>query len=394
MKKSLVKLFSRRAGHWLFAFLIINGMAAGTVHAQTPAARPPSATAAPAPVAGDEDMPSLKVGDPAPPLTVEKWIKGKPVSKFVPGHIYVIEFWATWCGPCRAVMPHLSEMAARYKDKVTIIGFNVLEISAGKNKSGDYVTKVANFVKNLGDGMDYTVAADVREETTYKEWMTAAGMGGIPSSFIVDGNGKIAWWGHPMVLEDALELVMDGQMTPTKRMSLWQEFKAKNEKRMALAEQMQQLKKAGDNAKALQLADQLIAETIMGKSPFVIAKYELLKSTDPAKAKAYGNEILKTFANDPLTLQDVARTIINNEDAADKALALGIMEQAIQRCAPDDPFAYSTLAGIYFKNGDHKKAVSTQQYVVKLLEDTSLVEQRQEIKDKAREDLAKYKAGK
>lgn len=89
--------------------------------------------------------------------------------------------------------------------------------------------------------------------------------------------------------------------------------------------------------KALRLAHQLIAETIIGKSPFVIAKYELLKSTDPARAKAYGGEIMKIFANDPLTLQDAARTIINNEDAADKALALRIMEQAIQRCATGDP---------------------------------------------------------
>src|SRR6266568_1760611 len=78
-----------------------------------------------APVAAqDADLPpkkerpavSLKPGDLAPALTVTKWLQGRPVPKFEPGGVYVVEFWATWCGPCIAFMPHLAELQARYRD--------------------------------------------------------------------------------------------------------------------------------------------------------------------------------------------------------------------------------------------------------------------------------------
>jgi thiol-disulfide isomerase/thioredoxin len=67
-------------------------------------------------------------GDAAPTLQVDKWLKGEPTKKFEPGKIYVIECWATWCGPCIASMPHVTKMAAKYKDKgVIVIGVDVWE---------------------------------------------------------------------------------------------------------------------------------------------------------------------------------------------------------------------------------------------------------------------------
>ncbi|MEM1422742.1 MAG: TlpA disulfide reductase family protein, partial [Planctomycetota bacterium] len=75
------------------------------------------------PVVADE----LTVGDPAPALTVGQWLKGEPVDAFENGHVYVVEFWATWCGPCIAGMPHLSEVQKEYGDRVTVIGVNIWE---------------------------------------------------------------------------------------------------------------------------------------------------------------------------------------------------------------------------------------------------------------------------
>ena len=68
--------------------------------------------------------PSLKVGDPAPALKATKWLQGTEVKSFEKGKIYIVEFWATWCGPCIVMMPHMSEMQEEYKDKsVTFIGY-------------------------------------------------------------------------------------------------------------------------------------------------------------------------------------------------------------------------------------------------------------------------------
>src|SRR5690242_16512330 len=70
----------------------------------------------------------LNLGDAAPTLTVSTWIKGDKFDKFEPGKTYVIEFWATWCGPCRVSIPHLTELAHKYKDQgVRVLGVDVWE---------------------------------------------------------------------------------------------------------------------------------------------------------------------------------------------------------------------------------------------------------------------------
>lgn len=147
----------------------------------------------------------LNIGDAAPPMKVGKWLKGTPVPRFEPGKVYVVEFWATWCGPCKAAMPHLSELAKKYQGQVTFSGVSVWE-------RGDNVAKqVESFVKGAGDRMSYNVAADTAESTMANTWLRAAGESGIPCSFIVGKDGKIAWIGHPMKLDDVLPKVVAGE---------------------------------------------------------------------------------------------------------------------------------------------------------------------------------------
>ena len=141
--------------------------------------------------------PTLKVGDKAPKLQVAKFVQGEPVKDFEKGKVYLVEFWATWCGPCRASIPHVNELYTKFKDK----GFIVI----GQNCWERDETLVEPFVKKMGDQMTYRVALD--DKSTDKKgamsttWMAAAERKGIPSAFLVDGTGKIAWIGHPMELK-------------------------------------------------------------------------------------------------------------------------------------------------------------------------------------------------
>jgi thiol-disulfide isomerase/thioredoxin len=151
----------------------------------------------------------LKIGDAAPAIAVGKFVKGEPVKSFEPGTVYVMEFWATWCGPCVKAIPHVSELQAKYKDKgVVVIGTSVWERDAAQ-------AKVEPFVKQMGDKMNYRVAVDDRsgdgKGKMAETWMLAAGQNGIPCSFIVDKSGTIAWIGHPMELEKQLEKVVAGE---------------------------------------------------------------------------------------------------------------------------------------------------------------------------------------
>jgi thiol-disulfide isomerase/thioredoxin len=95
---------------------------------------------------------ALKVGDKAPQLTVSKWMQGKAVSAFTPGKTYVVEFWATWCGPCIIMMPHLGELQAEFKDKgLTVIGYTTKDPMNTEQK-------VADFVAKRGPKLGYTFA--------------------------------------------------------------------------------------------------------------------------------------------------------------------------------------------------------------------------------------------
>lgn len=164
-----------------------------------PASLPAAEPAAP--------QPDVLVGGPAPKLKNGKWIQGEPVKEFEKGKCYLVEFWATWCGPCRATIPHLNELHRKFKDKgLIVIGQDVWERDE---------TKVEPFVKKMGDKMTYRVALDDKpgeEGSMAQTWMSAAFASGIPTGFLVDGQGLIAWIGHPMELKEPLiESVLSGK---------------------------------------------------------------------------------------------------------------------------------------------------------------------------------------
>ena len=153
---------------------------------------------------GDEGK--LKVGDSAPPLAVSTWLQGAPVKGFDPGHVYVVEFWATWCGPCRQIMPHVGDLQDEYRDKgVTFIGFT--------SEANDKEAKVNAFVAKQGAKLGYTFAFGSGTET-HNAYMKASGQNGIPCSFVVDKQGRVAYIGHPLFLDFVLPKVLDGTWDP------------------------------------------------------------------------------------------------------------------------------------------------------------------------------------
>jgi len=145
------------------------------------------------------DLPghAAELGDAAAPLAIAEWIKGEPVDLAAAKgkKVVVVEFWATWCGPCRVSIPHLTELQKKYENRgVVIVGVSDEESS-----------KVKPFVSEQGDKMNYTVAID-KNDATSDGYMKRYGQDGIPHAFVIDKEGRIAWHGHPM---SGLDRVLD-----------------------------------------------------------------------------------------------------------------------------------------------------------------------------------------
>jgi thiol-disulfide isomerase/thioredoxin len=151
---------------------------------------------------------TLSVGDPAPQIKVARWVKGNKVERFNLDRIYVVEFWATWCGPCRTSIPHLTELDRQYRSRgVTFVGIAVWEPDA---------KKVKPFVDEMGARMGYNVAvdlvpasADPHEGAMAKGWLNAAGEYFIPTAFVVKED-RVVWIGNPMNLDQPLAAIAAG----------------------------------------------------------------------------------------------------------------------------------------------------------------------------------------
>jgi thiol-disulfide isomerase/thioredoxin len=334
---------------------------------------------------------SLSLGDSAPKLEVKSFVKGEPVSKFESGKNYVVEFWATWCGPCKTSIPHLTELQKK-NPGVTFIGVSVMEQDQ---------SKVKPFVEEMGDKMAYRVAIDSvsekekgNEGAMAKGWMTASGQNGIPCAFIIDKDGKIAWIGHPMEMEKPLEKIVAGT---------WNLEEAKNEKRKAEALQAKMMKlqsklydalRGGDPKQLIGVVDEVISEipaAEMGVGPMKLTA--LIKLDDQEKALEYAQKLAKSdLSKQAVGMNGLAWAILD-PDAGIKpgakliAFALETAKRADEMANSKEAGIADTLGKAYFDSGDTAKAVETQERAVRLAKGSPYEAQIDELKKR----LEKYK---
>ncbi len=155
-------------------------------------------------------------GQPAPALQIAEWVKGEPIARLEPGKVYLVEFWAVWCGPCIANIPHLNALQKRFgRDGLIVIGMTNPDLVAGytgPRKEGNSLAMVRDFVQARGRGMDYHVAYDQADRATFKAFMGQRS--GIPHAFLFDREGRLVVDFHPTFLDDAVAQVIAGTWDP------------------------------------------------------------------------------------------------------------------------------------------------------------------------------------
>ncbi|WP_443945770.1 TlpA family protein disulfide reductase [Pedobacter sp. AW1-32] len=122
------------------------------------------------------------LNEKAPDLVVEQWISEKPDTK---GKFVLIDFWATWCGPCRKYIPTLNELQKKYGDQLVVIGLS--DENAEKVKAFD------------NPKISYFEAID--QQGTVKDQLEVKG---IPHAILIDPNGIVRWEGFPLLTQHEL----------------------------------------------------------------------------------------------------------------------------------------------------------------------------------------------
>lgn len=320
-------------------------------------------------VAPGKESKELAIGDPAPPLSLGKWVKGEPVTTLDPNGVYVVEFWATWCGPCRTSIPHLTELQKEHPD-ATVIGVSIWE---------DDRDDVEPFVKEMGDQMDYRVAVDQLPEGADPEkgemsqsWMTAADQHGIPTAFLIK-DGKIAWIGHPQKLEKPLEQALSGNYDFEAAAREQRQGKERQRKLIALMPQLNRALRGEDRAEALTALDKMIATDTDSEETLGPFKFKLLwDSGKGSEAIPYGSKLVDSIATDNAQSQFmIARTILDTSSPQTPSpealqLALKAAERTNELTKGENPMVLDTLAQAHFRSGEAALALECEEKAVKL----------------------------
>ena len=344
-------------------------------HPDHPDSVPATPLEKPTVVVTEEKLPPptpLFIGDKAPAVTVDHWVKGDAWDGFDDGQVYVMEFWATWCGPCISSMPHLSGLQDEYGDKVQIIGVSSEKdpeiVTTFLAKTNNRDNKVNN------DRMRYTVAVDP-DRSTSRAYMEASNQRGIPTSFIVNGEGQVAWIGHPMTMDEPLKEIVAGTWDLA---AAAEAFKIEAQQEKAMSE----LNKVYRSAMETEDWDSWIAAideftaTYGNNNSIDNAKFEALLTLkkDKKAAYAWANKMALGIWNNSQALNALAWGIVDEtpEELQDLNFALKIATRASDLTYSKDPMILDTLARCYWEMGNTYKAIAWQEKAVGYMNDDTM----------------------
>ena len=159
----------------------------------------PSVTETPSPTltpsAFSRDVPPLEIGEPAPGFALEGLDSGEVSLSALDGKVVVLNFWASWCGPCRLEMPDFQKAWEEHQEQgVVFVGIAVDDTASEASKFAEQV------------GVTYPLALDTTGDVARAYRIRA-----VPSTYFIDRDGRLATTLHGLANQGALRIFLRGQ---------------------------------------------------------------------------------------------------------------------------------------------------------------------------------------
>jgi thiol-disulfide isomerase/thioredoxin/cell fate (sporulation/competence/biofilm development) regulator YmcA (YheA/YmcA/DUF963 family) len=319
---------------------------------------------------------SLTIGSPAPALDIEHWIQDgngffEPVTTFEPGKVYVVEFWATWCGPCINSMPHLAALQNMYRGR----GVQIVSVSDEPLKT------VKGFLEREAQTPDgetttfaeitaaYSLTTDP-DRSVYEAYMDASEQQGIPTAFIVGKDGKVEWIGHPMEMDGPLEEVVTDSWDRTRFATM---LKAEQK----FNTNLQKISKLAGTGQFKEAIDVIDAEIKSDLPEEIRDRWVMIRERVKLSAGMVDEDVIKFFKNEleknkgeGVKVASVAWMLYQASrevQGLDELLTVSITALKAEVPGVDDqsrPVVLDTLAHLYEATGDLDAAIQTQQSAV------------------------------
>jgi len=309
-----------------------------------------------------EILERVTIGSPAPELAVASWIRGEPIEQFHDGQVYVVEFWATWCPPCKESMPHLSNLQQEYGDQVRFIGVT----SETDDEVAEFLTERHSSGATWDEVVQYAIATDDGGRMS-NSWMRAAGENGIPAAFVVGRDGHVEWIGHPMAIDEPLALVVAAEWDRQVAIAEAREQKRIKAEIRAAMPVIERAVGREDWDTALSAVDQLIEQLPEMAPQFKAMELSILHRAGRVDELAV---LMPKFVDenwdDPKTLEAVSWNITTSKPPGDLELAMRAAKRASELTEDGDPLILETIARVYYTQGNLEEAVAWQQRAVEL----------------------------
>jgi len=351
-----------------------------------------------------EDL--LSIGSDAPALDVEHWVQnggGKfgKVTKFEKDKVYVVEFWATWCGPCVASMPHIVELQKKFADS----GVQIISISDEPLETVEEFlerevprSEVAKTFRELTQPYCLTTDPDGSSSESY---MAAAKQNGIPCAFLVGKDSKIEWIGHPMEIDEPLQAVVDGKWDREKFATEFKEIQEQD----ALMQEVQitvgGMIRKKKFPEALEKMDEFIEKVKRPEMKLNLSMMKLnlhqIAGSDSKQIAATFQSIFKLAGDEPMMANQVAWTVWEMSEAGQvdsKDVLRGALELAKKASSKQQgnlkAMTLDTVSHLEYALGNVAEALKVQEEAMTLA-DADGKESLQEFLQQLKDELEKSK---